>query len=80
MRKAVLFVIACLILANISCKKDQQIEPLGDALVWNETQCGDPWTAEVDRNSANFEVELDSWLESKTGYSIAQPVRKKVRV
>lgn len=78
MRKGLLLVIACLTLANISCKKDQQIESLGDALIWEETKCGDPWAVDVDRNSTNFEAELDKWLESKTGFPIAQPLRKNV--
>ncbi|WP_298717288.1 hypothetical protein [Chitinophaga sp.] len=78
MRKGLLLLLAGFILVNLSCKKDEQIEPLGDTLVMDETLCDTPWSQDLDRSSANFNVELENWLEAKTGIAISQPLRKSV--
>lgn len=78
MKKGLLLLLGTLVLTQISCKKDEQIETLGDALVWRETQCNDPWSTDVDRNDPDYNAKLQSWLVSKTGVSISKPLRKNV--
>lgn len=78
MRKGLALLLTGFILVNVSCNNDEQIEPLGDTLVMDETQCNTPWSQDLDRSSANFPAELDAWLEAKTGIAIATPFRKSV--
>lgn len=78
MKKGLPLFLASFMLANIACKKDAQIEPLGDALIFNETQCSAPWAQDVLRTSDNYLPELEAWLETKTGISIPRPIRKNL--
>lgn len=59
-----------IILAAVSCNKENKTPKMEDALVFSETQCADPWAMDVSRTGKDFNKQLKTWLQTKTNVAI----------
>ncbi|WP_423737499.1 hypothetical protein [Chitinophaga caseinilytica] len=70
MKNGYLLFLAAASLLLFSCRKKDKLSMKG-ALVFNETQCSDPWRGEVTGpNIETFVQNLELWLEKETGVAI----------
>lgn len=77
MNKGLVFVLAGIFLATLSCKKKKDNYPapqLKGSLQFKETHCSDPWYHDL-RTGGDFEARLNTWLTTKTGAPLTRLYR-----